>query len=506
MSKNNNKYIKQYTSALERQSYWRLFIDGGRQKSDFKTPNTLGEFKEYQLGHLLWALREPNGLRLLKETAKKLYSAENINQELTFEFLATVQRLSYPFEDHLRLAKAYVTDNTPRMFGYVKLEKEITWVQERSLAIQKLVKSQNAPWGFQKSSQGDDAFEITTIWTPAEKIKYYPIILNQYNKSISAAKTDEAKIKLIIQHMQDIEDLHFFADGNCRMVYLLLNKELLKHGFQPVILLNPNYFDQMTLDDLYDQVIQGQAAFNKFIIEDKPYDECLKNKEIQKNLQAINSKDFKIFGYNEITFTKCLEFTKEAAIIFKDVLKSIVPERVKSFEGFQEGWNEVLKALLVYEAIKAFKPTEKISCEGFFTSPNHKENLGLLREKGDSPEMNDITNYLELLNYEHIKDYISSQNSSGSGKSKFDFTKVTQNIQKYLQELSALSAKYLNDYSLKSLADPLTCHMTIAEFDGHQGSSSGTNNNNNNVTDDHQDLVVEPIGKNGDSGDAEGVL
>ena len=40
-------------------------------------------------------------------------------EDLTFEFLEELHQLSYPFEDHLRLAKGYLKDGQ-RNFGHIK--------------------------------------------------------------------------------------------------------------------------------------------------------------------------------------------------------------------------------------------------------------------------------------------------------------------------------------------------------------------------------------------------
>ncbi len=322
--------VTEYLETLNRQDYWRLFIDGFRQKDTYESTNSLGGFRESQLGSLLWSLREPNGLDALKQTALELYS-KDLEQELTFEFMDKILKSAYPFKDHLRLATSYVSTNGERMFGHITKNSEIQWIYYRGESIQKLVKSSTSPWQLQKIPQ--DAVEISTKWTLQEKLKYYPTILSYYNKNMLKAITSEDKIELIAQHMQDIECLHFFSDGNCRMMYLLLNKELMKNGFTPVILLNPNYFDQMTLNGLCAEIREGQLAFRNFLDTGKPYEDCLDQETILHNIRSIKIQKLKIFGDNSFTFEKSLEFTKETLIIFNDLLKTPIPE-FKSFVEF----------------------------------------------------------------------------------------------------------------------------------------------------------------------------
>jgi hypothetical protein len=83
----NHDAIEAYTSALSQDSYWRLFVDGFKQRNGILTGKNAGNFEENELGHLLWASREPNNLNLLKNAALKLYSNESITEELSFEFI-----------------------------------------------------------------------------------------------------------------------------------------------------------------------------------------------------------------------------------------------------------------------------------------------------------------------------------------------------------------------------------------------------------------------------------
>ena len=71
----NHDAIEAYTSALSQDSYWRLFVDGFRQRNGNFTGKNAGNFEENELGHLLWASREPNNLNLLKNAALKLYGS-----------------------------------------------------------------------------------------------------------------------------------------------------------------------------------------------------------------------------------------------------------------------------------------------------------------------------------------------------------------------------------------------------------------------------------------------
>jgi hypothetical protein len=435
----------QYLAALEKQNYWRLFVDGFRQRSSYGSKDTKEDFNEFELGPLLWSLREPNGLKKLKETAIRLYSRD-MNEALTFEFMDKLIKSVYPFEDHLRLATSYISTNGPRMFGHITEPTEMEWILSRGKNIQKLVNSYNAPWSLQRSPQ--DAVEILVEWTLTEKLDYYPKILECYNENMHIAETPKAKIEFIAQLMQDIECLHFFSDGNCRMMYLLLNKELMRHEESPVILLNPNFFDQMPLDDLYTEIIEGQAAYKKCLDIARPYDDCLEHKDIIQNINKL-ALTSEIAGDNDFTFAKSLEFTQETLIIFNDVLTQVEIIKPSSFAEFAPFWNSVLRTLLAYEAFKAFKAESNVLCKGFYTSKNCEDFSKFIEKPGmlDDPKMEYITSYLELLNYEHVKDYIFSK---AALEDSFNLETVINSTKEYLEKLLGLSSKYAKEYTLES--------------------------------------------------------
>ena len=69
-------------------------------------------------------------------------------------------------------------------------------------------------------------------------------ILSNYNKNITLAIADDDKLKIIGQTVEALERTHPFVDTNGRVfVNLLLNYLLIKEGFPPVTLIEPNVFD-----------------------------------------------------------------------------------------------------------------------------------------------------------------------------------------------------------------------------------------------------------------------
>lgn len=87
-------------------------------------------------------------------------------------------------------------------------------------------------------------------------------ITADYHKSLPLAKTDEAKLKVMIQTVQTLEQLHPFLDGNLRTFgILLLNRMLIENDMTPTILEDPNRFDGFSVDELIQEVRNGQQAF-----------------------------------------------------------------------------------------------------------------------------------------------------------------------------------------------------------------------------------------------------
>jgi|GEM_PF-1437139 len=83
-------------------------------------------------------------------------------------------------------------------------------------------------------------------------------LVENFNTAIKAAVEAHDKLKLIVAFIQGCEHLHPFADANCRtFCMLLINHLLMKHGFPPAILADPNRFDAYSPAELVEEVIQG---------------------------------------------------------------------------------------------------------------------------------------------------------------------------------------------------------------------------------------------------------
>jgi len=88
-------------------------------------------------------------------------------------------------------------------------------------------------------------------------------IFNQYYSEIDKSNGNKKKIAgAIVRCCQDLEQMHFFRDGNIRTIaFTVLPKMLLENGFTPTILHNPNIFDGMSTGEIQAAILEGQKSF-----------------------------------------------------------------------------------------------------------------------------------------------------------------------------------------------------------------------------------------------------
>lgn len=124
----------------------------------------------------------------------------------------------------------------------------------------------------EKIRNGDNWFEILTnndkpllktfARTTAECELRATSIINAYHVEIGNATTEDEKLTAIARCCRDLEVSHLFADGNARTIgFCVVNKLLLENDLSPVILENPNRFDGYSIEELVDEIRQGQQNF-----------------------------------------------------------------------------------------------------------------------------------------------------------------------------------------------------------------------------------------------------
>lgn len=134
-------------------------------------------------------------------------------------------------------------------------------------------------------------------------------IVDRYNGSIKRAETNDERLRVIALLVRELEILHPFPDGNCRVfACILLTQLLIYNGFPPAIVNNPNLDAEVSLDQWVEEIKQGiqhtlvllkdpDAVVFKYSISDMPVEQ-------KKEFLHMASKVIKsINTYTEIFLT-----------------------------------------------------------------------------------------------------------------------------------------------------------------------------------------------------------
>ncbi|WP_158618899.1 Fic family protein [Legionella qingyii] len=96
-------------------------------------------------------------------------------------------------------------------------------------------------------------------------------LCNSYNEAVSKAGTnDEQILRIIVQHVKLLNQLHPFADGNCRTFYILLNRLLAKNNLPLCLIIDPNRLEMLSTDEALEVVKKGQKDYLALMNNEKP--------------------------------------------------------------------------------------------------------------------------------------------------------------------------------------------------------------------------------------------
>ncbi len=272
------------------ESLWRLFIDFNRQR-DIATEDQVSPdgFDE----------REPGYLKSLFHAFDDML--QNINEPLSLDSIIrshdlaisfTIERLIMDtpngyepyyqeFEKGLRYddvcSLGLVTQgpmcNCTRKGLQELLEKiirqevlvDITYFESVGSAIQHITKLPIS------DNELDSLFQLATegklqLEQPIDKLDVIQHKMNtviaSYNREIDLATTEDKKLSLIANVIQIFDLIHPFTDANARTFVLMqLNKLLIKSGFSPAILVNPNITAALSNAELVQEIKQGMHRF-----------------------------------------------------------------------------------------------------------------------------------------------------------------------------------------------------------------------------------------------------
>ena len=141
-------------------------------------------------------------------------------------------------------------------------------------------------------------------------------IVNNYNKNILKAKTDDEKLEVISLVSREMELLHPFPDGNSRTFSCVtLSHLLMFNGFPPALLENPN--------------LDNEVSHSQWIEEVK--------KGMQRTLDLIENPDLTLFSYSILDMEKeNREKFREMASSLKEKIDNhkeifLTPQKVKEY-------------------------------------------------------------------------------------------------------------------------------------------------------------------------------
>jgi|GEM_PF-1910870 len=87
-------------------------------------------------------------------------------------------------------------------------------------------------------------------------------IISDYNSTLAKAGTQEEKLKAIIEVSSDLNRFHLYEDGNGRVAIILAQRELIRNGFSPTVLDNPNQLDGFSQEELLQKFLDGMVCFD----------------------------------------------------------------------------------------------------------------------------------------------------------------------------------------------------------------------------------------------------
>jgi|GEM_PF-2333867 len=128
--------------------------------------------------------------------------------------------------------------------------------------------------------------------------------IDDYNCNLQAANNEREQIATIVKLIVNMHQYHPFPDGNGRtFIFLLLNKLLLQNGLLPTLVMEPHRFSSSSVEQLTDDVIEGQETFKKL---------CRPLEENSETITAYLEKELNITEKEKFFFTCAIDFNSNS--------------------------------------------------------------------------------------------------------------------------------------------------------------------------------------------------
>lgn len=225
---------------------WLIYIDGVKQQGSHE--KTLYD----------WEKREQHSLEKVNEAQCLAY--QTMSESLTLDLIKKLHVIATKgvkndSEKGLRpcMLRDSLTSSTFSVYTFLGLDSQnnlpttLRWFTFRNIHKNNIwIKFE---YFYQNNAQLD--FEINSI-------------LNKYNNNIISENEPLNKLKFIAKCAADLNRLHPFCDGNTRLANIILNRELVKHGFTPTMMEDPNLMDIYSEEENVLNILRGMEHFNYF--------------------------------------------------------------------------------------------------------------------------------------------------------------------------------------------------------------------------------------------------
>jgi len=284
---------KRFIENFPAEQLWRLFVDLEKQKKES--------------GYIGFLKREPKYLECMAEAWKYIFQSKNytkysqesseslVTSPVNTELLMKIHNIAAEPADRVQGNNGKIRDKVGVSFGlipdstltpkgevqnrllYSLINQKSTELTNRS-AIDTSTLSLSLYKGYQNTS--------SSYLTSNEISMLVDHFCNEYEKELLSSKCKESKLYSLVKLVKTLELIHPFSDGNCRTIcILLLNKELVRNGFKPVILEDPNQFDGHTIEELVQKVKEGMQNTEQ-VMNNEPLYNYSNDKFEEDNIEA----------------------------------------------------------------------------------------------------------------------------------------------------------------------------------------------------------------------------
>ena len=142
--------------------------------------------------------------------------------------------------------------------------------------------------------------------------------LEAYHEKLDSVLSNDPEdievLNILCRLVTDLERLHPYGDGNCRTFgIIVLNRELVRLGFPPTLMDDPNQFDGYSQQELVSKIQEGQKRYRELLDEhqltETPYRSAvIEDKASGKVIDRKSLSDYDLTQLDALSFSEPLEF------------------------------------------------------------------------------------------------------------------------------------------------------------------------------------------------------